>query len=193
MTAAAPSLSRSVLADAIPGGRVRDVTLVVGGAVFVGLVGNVLIPLGFTPVPLSLGTLAVLLVGASLGPWRAGLSMSLFLLAGVAGVPWFSSFNSGWAFSSFGYILGYIAAAILVGAAARRGADRGVLSTAALMVVGNLAIYAFGVPWLMAFLEVGFVEALALGVVPFLIGDAIKIVVAAGLLPSAWKLLGSQR
>jgi biotin transport system substrate-specific component len=193
MTAAVPSLPRPVLADALPGGRVRDVTLVVGSAAFVGVVGNVAIPLPFTPVPLSLATFAVLLTGAALGPWRAGLGMSLYLLAGVGGMPWFAEQNSGWAFASFGYIAGYVLAAVLVGMAARRGADRSVLGTAGVMVAGNLAIYALGVPWLMGFLGVGLTDALLLGVAPFLLGDAIKLLLAAGLLPATWKLLGEPR
>lgn len=184
---------RAVLADAIPGGLVRDTTLVLGSAALVGVLGNVLIPLPFTPVPLSLATLAVLLCGAALGPVRAGLGMLLFLGAGVAGMPWFAGQGSGWAFASFGYIVGYVLAAVLVGGLARRGADRTVLGTAGLMVLGNLAIYAVGVPWLMAFLDVGLGAALVMGAVPFLLGDALKIAVAATLLPAAWRLTGEQR
>ena len=190
MTAAPHSLPRPVLAEAIPGGRVRDVTLVVGSAAFVGLVGNVAVPLPFTPVPLSLATFAVLLAGAALGPLRAGLGMGLYLLAGMAGMPWFAEQNSGWAFSSFGYIVGYVLAAVLVGMFARRGADRSVARTAGVMVLGNLMIYAIGVPWLMAFLGVGLGQALVLGVVPFLIGDALKVLLAAGVLPATWRLVG---
>lgn len=190
MTAAPHSLPRPVLAEAIPGGRVRDVTLVVGSAAFVGLVGNVAVPLPFTPVPLSLATFAVLLAGAALGPLRAGLGMGLYLLAGMAGMPWFAEQNSGWAFSSFGYIVGYVLAAVLVGMFARRGADRSVARTAGVMVLGNLMIYAIGVPWLMAFVGVGLGQALVLGVVPFLIGDALKVLLAAGVLPATWRLVG---
>ena len=192
MTGMPHALPRPVLADAIPGGLVRDATLVVGSAAFVGIVGNVLVPLPFTPVPLSLATFAVLLTGAALGPWRAGLGMMLFMSAGMAGMPWFAGANSGWAFPSFGYIVGYVLAAVLVGIFARRGADRTVLRTAGVMVLGNLLIYAIGVPWLMFSLEVTFGRALMLGAVPFLIGDALKVLLAAGLLPATWKLVGER-
>ncbi len=178
------------LADAIPGGLVRNAALVAGGAGFVGLSAQLIIPLPFTPVPLTLQTFAVLLTVAALGKWRGLASMGLYLAAGVAGVPWFSSQNSGYSFAAFGYILGFLLAAILVGHLAERGADRHVLKTAGTMVAGNLAIYAVGVPWLMFFADVGIGKALALGVLPFLLGDVIKIVAAAGLLPAAWKLLG---
>lgn len=178
------------LADAIPGGVARNVALVAGGAGFVGLSAQLIVPLPFTPVPLTLQTFAVLLTVAALGKWRGLASMGLYLAAGVAGVPWFSGQNSGYSFAAFGYILGFLLAAILVGHLAERGADRHVLKTAGTMIAGNLAIYAVGVPWLMLVADVSFGKALALGVLPFLIGDVIKIVAAAGLLPATWKLLG---
>lgn len=182
---------RHVLADAIPGGITRDITLTLSAALFVGLAAQVAIPLPFTPVPLSLATFAVLLSGAALGPARAGLGMLFYLSAGVAGMPWFSQQNSGWNFPSFGYIIGFVLAATLVGWLARRGGDRTVLRTAGLMVIGNLMIYGAGVPWLMSSIDVTFAQALPLGVTPFLVGDAIKIVLAAGLLPAAWRLRGA--
>lgn len=181
------------LGDVIPGGLARSVALVLGGAVFVGLTAQVVVPLPFTPVPLSLQTFSVLLVGAVLGSRRGAASMALYLLAGVAGVPWFSAHHSGWSFPSFGYIVGYVAAAWLVGRLAERGADRQVLPTAGLMALGNLVIYAFGVPGLMLATGMPLAKALLLGVLPFLIGDAVKIALAAGLLPAAWKLVGTRR
>ncbi len=187
------SVSPRTLADVIPGGVARSVALVLGGAAFVGLTAQVVIPLPFSPIPLSLQTFSVLLVGAVLGSRRGVASMGLYLLAGVAGVPWFAAQQSGWAFASFGYIVGFVVAAYLVGRLAERGADRTVLRTAGLMVLGNLAIYAIGVPGLMLFTGMGLGKALLLGVVPFLLGDALKIALAAGLLPATWKLVGSRR
>lgn len=181
---------RRVLADVVPGGLVRDVALVVGAAVFVGVAAQVSIPLPFTPVPLSLATFAVLLSGAALGAVRGGLGMLLYLGAGMAGVPWFSEQGSGWNFPSFGYIIGFVLAAVLVGALARRGADRTVMRTAGLMILGNVVIYATGVPWLMASIDTGLGEAVKLGALPFLPGDAVKVLLAAGLLPGAWRVLG---
>jgi biotin transport system substrate-specific component len=184
------TMPRPVLVDALPGWLVRDVSLVLGSAAFLGIVGNIAVPLPFTPVPLSLATFAVLLTGAALGPWRAGLGMLLYLAAGAAGMPWFAEQNSGWNFPSFGYIIGYVLAAVLVGALARRGADRTTARTAAVMVLGNLAIYAVGVPWLMVSLGVDLGRALTLGLLPFLIGDALKVLLAAGTLRATWRLIG---
>jgi len=181
-----------VLADLVPGALVRDLALVVGAAALTGVAAQVAIPLPFTPVPISLQTFTVLLAGAALGPIRGGLSMGLYLLAGVAGVPWFSGRGSGFDFPSFGYIAGFVLAAILVGALARRGADRTVVGTIGLMLVGNLVIYALGVVGLAASRAVDLPTALQLGVVPFLIGDGLKIALAAGLLPGAWRLLGTE-
>ena len=119
--------------------------------------------------------------------------MALYLLAGVAGVPWFANQQSGWAFASFGYIVGFVVAAWLVGQLAERGADRRALSTIGMMALGNLIIYVFGVAGLMLIADMSFGKALTLGVLPFLIGDAIKILLAAVLLPGTWKLINSRR
>ena len=181
-----------VLADLVPGALVRDVALVVGAAALTGLAAQVSIPLPFTPVPISLQTFTVLLSGAALGPIRGGLGMGLYLVAGVAGVPWFSEQRSGFDFPSFGYIVGFVVAAILVGWLARRGLDRSVPGTIGIMVAGNLVIYAFGVSWLAVSLGVDLAEALELGAWPFLTGDALKIALAAGLLPAAWWLMRSR-
>ncbi len=105
----------------------------------------------------------------------------------MVGVPWFSGGTSGFSNASFGYILGFILAAFIVGRLAERGASTTALRSAGLMVVGNLAIYAVGVTWLKFAIDVNWATALSLGVVPFLIGDAVKIALAAGLLPLSWK------
>ena len=184
------SASPRTLGDVVPGGLVRSVALVVGGTLFVALSALVQIPLPFTPVPLSLQTFAVLLVGAGLGSRRGAAAMVLYLLAGVAGVPWFAAHHSGWAFASFGYVVGFVAAGWLAGRLAEAGADRQVVKNTGLLVAGNVVIYAFGVTGLIAATGMGLGTALEKGVVPFLIGDLIKIAVAAALLPAAWKLVG---
>ena len=155
------SVSPRTLGDAIPGGLARSVALVLGGAAFVGLTAQVVVPLPFSPVPLSLQTFSVLLVGAVLGSRRGAASMALYLLAGVAGVPWFSQQQSGWAFPSFGYIVGFVAAAYVVGLLAERGADRKPVHTTGLMVLGNVVIYAFGVSGLMLVTGMDLTTALA--------------------------------
>ena len=192
MTAIALPRKR-VLADviAVPGKvqLVRDAALVVAGTGLIALSAQASIPLPWTPVPLSLQTFAVLLTGASLGLARGGLSAALYLLVGMSGVGWFAEGRSGWEFASFGYLVGFVVAAALVGRLAERGGDRTVLRTAATMVLGNLVIYALGVGWLMSYAHVGFAKGLELGFTPFLLGDLTKIVVAAGLLPAAWALV----
>lgn len=181
------------LADAIPGGLVRDIALVIGGAGLVGICAQLMIPLSFTPVPLSMQTFAVFLTVAALGSKRGLISMALYTLVGVAGFGWFSEGQSGWAFASFGYIVGFMLSAVVVGRLAERGGDRTPLRAAGVMALGNLAIYAVGVPWLMVFLGVGLGKGLALGLIPFLLGDALKIAAAAGVLPVTWKLLNARR
>ena len=109
MAVAAPA--PAVLGDYVARTRVATVALVLGGAAFVGISAQVAIPLPFTPVPLTLQTFAVLLVGAALGTWRGIASMVVYAAAGTAGVPWFSAGSSGWGGASYGYILGFIVAA----------------------------------------------------------------------------------
>jgi len=179
-----------VLGDVLPGGLVRDTALVLGGAALTAAAAQVSIPLPFTPVPLTLQTFAVLLVGASTGTVRGVASMLLYLLVGVAGAPVFSHGTSGWGGASFGYVVGFVVAAAVVGRLAEGGLTRTPVRAAGVMVLGNLAVYAVGVPWLMNVARVDLPKALALGVVPFLVGDAIKVAVAAGLFPATWRLAG---
>ncbi|SDV04853.1 biotin transport system substrate-specific component [Microlunatus sagamiharensis] len=184
------SASPRTLGDVVPGGLVRNVALVVGGTLLVALSALVQIPLPFTPVPLSLQTFAVLVVGASLGSRRGAAAMVLYLAAGMAGVPWFAAHQSGWAFASFGYVVGFVAAGWVAGRLAEAGADRNVVKNVGLLVLGSIIVYAFGVSGLIAATGMDLGTALAKGVVPFLIGDVVKVVVAAALLPAAWKLVG---
>jgi biotin transport system substrate-specific component len=176
-----------VISDVFAQSWVRSLVLVVGGAAFVGLAAQIAIPLPFTPVPLTLQTFAVLLAGAALGSVRGVLSMSLYAVAGIAGVPWFAEGSSGFTMPSFGYILGFILAAFIVGKIAEGGATRTVGRSIGLMIVGNIVIYGVGVTWLKYALGVDWGTAIALGLTPFLIGDAIKIAAAAGLLPLTWR------
>ena len=180
-----------VIVDAFPRSAVRNAILVVAGAAFVGLSAQVSIPLPFTPVPLTGQTFAVLLTAAALGMWRGVASMTLYAVAGVAGVPWFagasSAFKGGALVASFGYIVGFIAAAALVGWLAERGYTRTAPRTAGLMVLGNVVIYAFGATWLAAAIGVSLSKAIELGVTPFLLGDVLKVALAAGLFPVAWR------
>ncbi|WP_163541573.1 biotin transporter BioY [Occultella kanbiaonis] len=186
------TLSPPVLGDLLPATRLRDAALVVGGATTVALVGQISVPLPFTPVPLTLGTFAALAVGAALGPVRATFSLGLFLVAGIVGAPVFAGWGSGWEAASFGYALGYLPAAALAGWLAARGADRSVWRAAAMYAAAGAVIYLFGVPWFMVALGVGLPEAIALGVLPFLVGDALKAAAVALLLPGTWRLLGSR-
>ncbi|MFE7384219.1 biotin transporter BioY [Streptomyces zhihengii] len=192
-TAAAPVRSGIVLADLVPASRVRDIALVAGGAVLTGLAAQISVPVPGSPVPVSGQTFAALLVGTALGARRGFASLALYAVAGMAGMPWFAEGASGWSMPSFGYILGMLLAATVVGALARRGADRTVLRTAGSMVLGSVIIYAVGVPYLALATGMSLPAAVSAGLVPFLIGDALKAALAMGALPAAWKLVGRRR
>ncbi|MGY4960604.1 biotin transporter BioY [Streptomyces sp. 900105245] len=185
-TATATARPGAVLADLLPASRVRDAALVLGGAVLTGLAAQLSVPVPGSPVPVTGQTFAALLVGASLGARRGFLSLALYAVAGVAGVPWFAGGTSGGSAVSFGYILGMLLASAVVGALARRGADRSPLRTAGTMILGEAIIYAVGVPYLALAAHLSASQAIAAGLTPFLLGDALKALLAMGVLPTAW-------
>lgn len=187
IAAATPVRPGQVLADLLPASRVRDAALVLGGAALTGLAAQIAVPVPGSPVPVTGQTFAALLVGTTLGAGRGFLALALYALAGVAGVPWFAEGTSGATAVSFGYVLGMVLASTVVGALARRGADRGVWRMAGAMLVGEAIIYAVGVPYLAYAADISASAAIAAGLTPFLIGDALKAALAMGLLPTAWK------
>jgi biotin transport system substrate-specific component len=182
-----------VLADLIPGALVRDICLIVGAAGLVGALAQLTIHLSFTPVPITGQTLGVLVSGTALGWKRGAASMSLYALAGVAGVPWFADHSSGYLGASFGYIVGFVLCAALCGFLAERGADRAILKSVPAMVAGEIVMYAVGVIWLGVGYHWGVSKSLSEGFTPFIIGDSIKAAIAAGLLPAAWWIVGPRR
>lgn len=195
MSTAAPLATGSVLADLLPPAslartRLRDTALVLGGALLTGLAAQLSLPVPGSPVPVTGQTFAALLVGTALGARRGVASLGLYAAAGAAGLPWFAGGSSGWSMPSFGYILGMVLASAVVGALARRGGDRTVLRTAGVMVLGSLVIYAVGVPYLAYAAHLSAGQSVALGLRPYLLGDALKAALAMGALPAAWRLAG---
>jgi biotin transport system substrate-specific component len=187
---------RRVLADLVPHSVAADIALVSGAALFVGLLAQVHIALGFTPVPITGQTLGVLLAGSALGWRRGSLAMALYVAAGIVGVPWYTDHAHGWAVATGatgGYLFGFIAAAAVCGVLAQQGNDRRILPAMGSMVVGNVVIYAVGVPWLAHYLHVSLSKGVALGLTPFLLGDVVKVLLAAMILPASWKLVDRAR
>ncbi len=166
---------------------IRDAILVLGFALVTALLARVSIPLGFTPVPITGQTLAVLLTGAALGSRRGASSMTLYLVAG-AWLPVYAGGGSGfvWDLASGGYIVGYVPAAYVVGFLCERGWDRRVQIILA-MLAGNIVLYIPGLIWLAFFVPVG--KVLEFGLYPFIPGDLIKLGIASLMLPTAWGLL----
>jgi biotin transport system substrate-specific component len=181
-----------VLADLIPGGRVRDAIVVLSAAGLTGLCAQVSIHTPLSPVPFTLQTFAVLLTGAALGSVRGVLAMLLYLIAGGLGLPWFAHGTAGWGGPSFGYLLGFVVAAAVVGRLSERRADRHVLSTAAQFGIGSVLVYLIGAGWLAHELQLSAGRAFELGVRPFLVTDAIKAALAALALPGAWRLVSAR-
>jgi biotin transport system substrate-specific component len=173
-----------------------DFALVLSGAVLTALAAQIAIPMW--PVPVTGQTFAVLLVGAVLGASRGALSMITYFSLGAAGLPVFTGAVSGITFgTTFGYLVGFIAAAAVVGALAERKWHLRVSGVLASFVIGNAVIYLFGLPWLafaLANLDLAnnASAVLTAGLLPFLVGDAMKMALAAAALPLAWKYLGSK-
>ena len=170
---------------------VRAAALVIGFSLLIALAAQVAIPLPWTPVPITGQTFAVLLTGALLGSRLGALAMIAYLIEGASGLPFFAAGGSGIARLLFsptsGYLLSYPVAAFAVGLLAERGWDRRFLTAAAAMSLGSIIILLSGWAWLARFVSPA--AAFQIGVAPFLIGDIIKIALAAAVLPSGWAIL----
>ena len=169
----------------------RSALVVVGFSLLTAAAAQVVVPLPFTPVPLTGQTFAVLLTGALLGPRLGALAMLAYLAEGAAGLPFFRGGAGGvghFSGATAGYLLAFPAAAYVTGVLAERGWDRRFLTAAAAMALGSFVILACGWAWL-ALMFKGGAEAFWLGVAPFLPGDVVKIALAAAVLPSGWALL----
>jgi len=194
-TALVPSLVR-------PSNRVAalvaDAVLVALGVGLLALSAQVVINLPWTPVPVTGQTFGALLVGGAYGARRGFVTMAAYLVVGGLGFAVFAGNTSGWDVLKFssatgGYLVGMLVAAGFVGWMADRGWDRNPWRSLPTMVLGNVIIYAFGFAWLQHALGTSASQTWHLGVQPFLWGDAIKILLAAGLLPAAWKLVDAVR
>lgn len=193
MTTATPALLRPTLVDRVVTRTwLSDIALVVAGTALVAVLAQVAIPLW--PVPVTGQTLAVLLVGASLGAARGAASLSLYAILGAIGLPIYSDSSSGWSVllgPTGGYIIGFIVSAAVVGWAAERSWDRGWYKPIITFVGGSLVVFAIGLPWLAVSLgQLGLPNdlqsVLIAGFYPFIIGGLIKAAIAAALLPALW-------
>jgi biotin transport system substrate-specific component len=192
MTAIAPAAPRTLADAVLPRSLVTDIALVTGFAALTALAAQVSITLPFTPVPITGQTFAVLAAGTVLGAKRGPLSQLLYVLVGALGAPIYAGGQGGWAAATGatgGYLVGFVLAAALVGALSERRHDRQLLTSLPAMLAGSAIIYALGVPFLAWKLGVSGVKAVELGMAPFLIGDAVKLVAAGALAPGAWQVV----
>ena len=191
-----PTLAEAVLDSLMtPSAATSAVTkaaLVVFGSLLLAVSAQFKIPL--YPVPVTGQTLVVLLIGMTYGPRLGGITVAAYLFEGALGLPAFAGGAAGVAVlmgPTAGYLFGFLLAAIAMGYLAERGMGRTVVSTIAAMVIGNCVVYLCGALWLANF--IGFGQAIVMGVLPFLYGDALKLVVAAGLMPWAWRAVKSEK
>lgn len=171
--------------------RVRHIALIMAGALIVALCAQIYIKT--LPVPFTGQTFGVLAVGGALGFRRGAAAILLYLAIGAVGVPVFSEGRAGIAIlqgATGGYLVGFVVAAALVGRLAELGWDRRIGGAVAMMVIGTAIIHAIGVPWLKLTLDLPWAVAVAEGMTKFLIWDAAKLALAAGIFPVAWWLIG---
>ena len=160
-----------------------DAGLVVAFSLFTAVMARIVIPLPFTPVPITGQTIAVLVTGAVLGARLGTAAMLLYLAEGFAGLPVFAAATGSF---TYGYLAGFVAATFLIGCFADRGRTRDWLLTIIAMISGEIAIYFFGLLWLAHLVPPD--KVLAFGLFPFLIGDAIKLIAAVLVVPAGWRL-----
>lgn len=172
--------------------RCYDIVLIFAGSFLIALSAKLQILLPFSLVPITGQTFAVLIIGALLGARRGSLAVLAYIIQGAAGMPVFA-FGGGFAVlfgPTGGYLIGFIHAAYLTGLLAEKGWDRRIGTTVLAMILGNIVIYTCGLFWLTCLMGFG-AKVLTVGLYPFIIGDLLKIALAAALLPSGWKLLDS--
>ncbi len=178
----------------VPRNAVTTATLMVGFALLTALAAQIVIPIPGSPVPITGQTFAVLLAGAALGSRAGAGSQLIYWATGAVGLPFYADGRGGWEVATgatAGYLVGFIAAAWVIGLLAERGQDRSVAFAIPAFLAGNAIIYLFGVPWLIVAVSAidSLSEALIAGFVPFVVGDILKIVAAGFLLPAAWKMV----
>jgi biotin transport system substrate-specific component len=181
------------LADAaLPrAGALQNLVLIVGASVVTALAARLAIQVPWSPVPITGQTFAVLLCGAVLGARRAFLAQALYLLEGAAGIPVFAGGAAGAAVlagPTAGYLVAFPLAAASVGALAERGWDRRFGTMLAAMLLGSAIVLGLGLAWLSRLAPDG--RLLAMGLMPYLPGDAIKAALAALAFPGVWRALG---
>ena len=188
--------SPSVLSTRIlPRHAIITAALVIGFALLTAAAARVRVPLPFTPVPVTGQTFAVLLAGAALGSRAGAASQGLYILLGLGGLPFFQGGNGGWDYATgptLGYLVGFVVAAGAVGYLAEREQDRTIITALPAFLAGTVVIYFFGIAWLMVSLQTDLTDALVKGLVPFVVGDLLKVALAGTLLPAMWKLAGER-
>ena len=196
VTYAPPVLSRRLLLPLSRiDQRVATATLVVGFALLTAACAQIRIDLGFTPVPITGQTFAVLLSGAVLGSRFGATSQLVYVALGAVGLPFYAGGTGGWAAATgatAGYLLGFIVAAYVVGYLAENHQDRRFSTSVGAFLTGNLIIYVLGTAWLMYHLSWDLATGVEKGMAPFIIGDTLKILLAGGAMPTAWKLVGDR-
>lgn len=173
--------------------RLRNVVLVIAGAILIYLTAQIAIPIAGNPVPITLQNFGVLVVGGALGLRRGGLAAFLYVALGVIGLPFFAEHKGGVSVilgATGGYLVGFVLAGALVGRLAELGWDRRIAGAIGATALGTLMIYLVGVPWLAATTGMSLSQAIEKGLLPFVVVDTVKLLAAAAVFPVAWWVVG---
>lgn len=193
MSAAAALLRRPagpVLADLFAGTWVRTAIMLLSGALLTALAAQISIPVPGSPVPITGQTLAVVLVGSTLGAHRGAMSLALYLALGLI-FPFYSDGDSGPEVlfgTNGGYLFGFVIAAYVIGWLSERGADRRLALAFLAFVSAQLIVFGLGLPWLKISADLAWSGTISAGFTPFIVGGLVKAAIAAAAMPTAWKL-----
>lgn len=170
------------------GSKIQELVLIVSGVIFLGLTAQIIMPLPFSPVPITGGTFGVLLIGLVYGKKLGLKTIISYLSAGMLGIPLFAGMGSGLLFlrPTGGYLIGYVFMVLICGYLTEKGWGKSYIKTFIMMITAETVMYLFGLFYLSFFVKS---NLLTIGLYPFIIGDFIKMLLVTFALPSAWKVL----
>ncbi len=172
---------------------------IVGGTLFIAALAQIAIPVPGSPVPVTGQTLAVYLIGTTYGARLGFATFATYLLAGIAGAPVFAPATGATAHgiarltgATGGYLIGMLVATFILGALADRKADQKFKTSFPALILGSAIVFAFGLTWLHASLELTWAQTISAGLTPFIFGEVIKIAITATSLPLIWRKISQK-
>lgn len=174
---------------------VTQISLILGGTIFLAAMAQISIPIPGSPVPFTGQTLGVLLLGTAYGASLGFSTVAFYLLMGIAGAPIFASGSHGFekiAGATGGYLVGMLISSLVLGALAGRKWDQKIKTVIPTMIIGNVIIFTFGLFWLHQYSGQSWSWTIEKGLTPFILAEFIKIAIASTALPAVWRLVAKR-